>query len=199
MLLLGVLVFKERAVPRDWLLVAFAAAGVAVILYFESRGASREAVAWGLASGARLCRRRPRAPPPANTRPRLARGDQSHRHRRVLLVTVCARSPNDWRVPPPHFPTGIQWPLLRAFGIFQMGLPYMLFARGLQRIPGHEATGLGLIEPILVPLWTFLAWNERPAWWTIAGGALILTGLAVRYFEFPKDNKIPVGGVSDAD
>jgi drug/metabolite transporter (DMT)-like permease len=65
--------------------------------------------------------------------------------------------------------------------MFQMGLPYILFARGLQRIPGHEATGLNLIEPILVPLWTYLAWNERPAWWTIAGGALILTGLAVRY------------------
>ena len=36
---------------RDWLLVAFAAAGVAMILHYESRGESLEAVFWGLASG----------------------------------------------------------------------------------------------------------------------------------------------------
>jgi drug/metabolite transporter (DMT)-like permease len=51
----------------------------------------------------------------------------------------------------------------------------------LQRIPGHEATGIGLIEPLLVPLWVYLAWGDRPAWWTLVGGALILIGLSIRY------------------
>jgi drug/metabolite transporter (DMT)-like permease len=70
---------------------------------------------------------------------------------------------------------------LAFFGMFQMGLPYILFARGLRSIPGHEATGIGLLEPILVPLWVFLAWGDKPAWWTLVGGGLILIGLAVRY------------------
>jgi drug/metabolite transporter (DMT)-like permease len=51
----------------------------------------------------------------------------------------------------------------------------------LKRIAGHEATAIGLIEPLLVPLWAYLAWNDRPAWWTIAGGGFILVGLAARY------------------
>ncbi len=178
-LIVGVLVFKERAVWRDWLLVAFAAAGVAVILHYESRGASREAVAWGLASGLAyagvvLSLRHLRMHDPAW----LAAVNHTVT---ALLLAPFIFATDFLGTPVAPIPTGIQWPLLVALGIVQMGLPYVLFARGLQRITGHEATGIGLIEPILVPLWTFLAWNERPAWWTLAGGALILLGLAIRY------------------
>jgi drug/metabolite transporter (DMT)-like permease len=80
-----------------------------------------------------------------------------------------------------YFPSGVQWLLLAAFGMLQMGLPYVLFAHALRRIPGHEAMGIGMIEPILVPLWVFLAWGDPPKWWTMVGGGLILVGLLVRY------------------
>ena len=191
-LVLGVAVFKERAIPRDWLLVAFAAAGVSLILFFESRGASLRRRRLGPRSGACyagvvLSLRHLRAHDPAwlaavnHTVTALALWPFAlapllfgNTHLATFAGITTANAP---------FPAGIQWPLLAAFGLFQLGLPYVLFARGLQRVPGHEATGIGLIEPILVPLWTFLAWNERPEWWTLAGGALILTGLAVRYLE----------------
>lgn len=189
-LVLGVVIFKERAIPRDWLLVAFAAAGVALILYFELQGASSAAVAWGLSSG--LCYagvvlslRHLRAHDPAWL------AAMNHTVTAMVLApfalaplvfgdTALAHAFSITAAGAP-LPAGMQWPLLAAFGLFQMGLPYVLFARGLQRIPGHEATGIGLIEPILVPLWTYLAWNECPAWHTLAGGALILTGLVIRY------------------
>ena len=74
-----------------------------------------------------------------------------------------------------------QWTVVAAFGMFQMGLPYVLFARGLREIPGHEASGIGLLEPLLMPLWVLVAWGIRPAWWTIAGGGLILCGLLFKY------------------
>jgi drug/metabolite transporter (DMT)-like permease len=178
-LLFGILVFKEHAVWQDWLLMLCAVAGVAIIVYFESQGASRAAIAWGLTSGACyagvvLCLRNLRTHDPAWL------AAINHVVTAVLLAPF-AFAPNLLVADAAPFPAGIQWPLLAALGIFQMGLPYVLLARGLQRIPGHEVTGIGLIEPILVPLWTFLAWNERPAWWTIAGGALILAGLAIRY------------------
>jgi len=80
-----------------------------------------------------------------------------------------------------HFPSGIQWLLLAGLGMVQMGLPYVCFARGLRSIPGHEAAGIGLVEPILVPVWVFLAWGDQPAPWTLVGGGFILAGLAVRY------------------
>jgi drug/metabolite transporter (DMT)-like permease len=190
-LVIGVFVFKERAIARDWLLVAFAAAGVSLILYHESQAASQTAVAWGLASGIAY-----------------AGVVLSLRHLRMHdptwlaavnhTATAILFAPFIFTVDSAPFPAGIQWLLLAALGVFQMGVPYILFARGLQRIPGHEATGIGLVEPILVPLWTFLAWNERPAWWTLAGGALILAGLAIRYLKPPASTASPANSVSDA-
>jgi drug/metabolite transporter (DMT)-like permease len=50
-LLVGVFVFGERAIARDWVMVAFAMLGVGVIIYYESRGAALAAVGWGLTSG----------------------------------------------------------------------------------------------------------------------------------------------------
>src|SRR5262249_12399549 len=84
-------------------------------------------------------------------------------------------------------PSGIQWPFLAGLGIVQIGLPYVLFARGRRRIRGHEATGIALIEPLLVPVWVYLAWGDKPAWWTLVGGGLILTGLAIRYLWREKE------------
>jgi drug/metabolite transporter (DMT)-like permease len=171
-LFVGVFVFGERAIWRDWLLVGFAAVGVAIILHYESRGESMEAVFWGLASGVFY----------AGV---------------VLSLRQLREMESAWIVALNHlataivfapitfdgsfFPAGIQWPLLAGLGIVQMGLPYVLFARGLKTIPGHEATGIGLLEPILVPVWVYLAWGDKCAWWTLVGGGLILVGLAIKY------------------
>ena len=119
-----------------------------------------------------LCRRRPW--PSTSSRP-----DPVWLAALNHLVTLIVLAPLAFA--DSHFPSGIQWLLLAGLGILQMGLPYVLFAHGLKRIPGHEATGIGLIEPILVPLWVYLAWGDQPATWTIVGGALILVGLAIRF------------------
>jgi drug/metabolite transporter (DMT)-like permease len=84
------------------------------------------------------------------------------------------------------WPSGHQVLCLSAFGMFQMGLPYLFFARGLRHVVGHEATGIVLLEPILVPVWVYLAWRHAPTydfpqWWTLLGGVFILLGLTVRY------------------
>lgn len=175
-LLCSVLIFKERAIPRDWLLVACAATGVGLIISKESYGASREAVAWGLVAGVAYAG-------VVLTLRHLRTHDPVWLAALNHTVTAALLAPFAFAEGAP-FPAGIQWLLLVAFGIFQMSLPYVLFTRGLKTVSAHEATGLGLIEPILVPLWTYLVWHERCAWWTIAGGALILVGLAIRYFDF---------------
>jgi drug/metabolite transporter (DMT)-like permease len=170
-LLIGVLVFREHAVGLDWLLVAFAAAGVAIILYFESSGQSPLAVLWGLASGVFYAG--------------VVLSLRQLRHLESAwivavnhLVTAVVLAP--YAFGSTYFPSGWQWLLLGGLGIAQMGLPYVLFARGLKSIPGHEATGIGLVEPLLVPVWA-LAWGDKPAWWTLVGGGLILIGLSIRY------------------
>lgn len=173
-LLVGVIVFREHAIWRDWLLVAFVAAGVGVILYHESRGAALEAVAWGLASGVFY------AGVVLSLR-QLREFDSVWLVALNHLVTAVVLAP--LAIGGTHFPSGTQWLLLAGLGVFQMGLPYILFGRALKHVPGHEAAGIAMLEPILVPLWVYLAWGDRPAWWTFVGAGLILVGLAIRYFE----------------
>lgn len=171
-LLIGVLIFGERAIRLDWLLVVFAAAGVGIILFFESRGESLVAVMWGLASGVFY------AGVVLSLR-QLRHMESAWIVALNMLVTAIVLSP--FAVATAPLPAGQQWLLLAGLGILQMGLPYVLFARGLKSIPGHEATGIGLLEPLLVPVWVYLAWGDKPAWWTLAGGGLIMLGLAIRY------------------
>jgi drug/metabolite transporter (DMT)-like permease len=99
-----------------------------------------------------------------------------------------------------YWPQGKQWLLLAGFGMLQMGLPYVLFARGLKTTPGHEASGIGLLEPVLLPVWIYVAWHNAPnyiapRWWTLVGGSLILIGLAWRYLGegFAKKSPGPSG------
>jgi drug/metabolite transporter, DME family len=66
-----------------------------------------------------------------------------------------------------------------AMGIFQLGIPYWLFTKGVQKIPLQEASLIVLIEPVLNPLWVALAVGEVPSSATIVGGALIVTSLGL--------------------
>lgn len=173
-LLVGVFVYGEKSSWRDWLMVACAMIGVGIIVYNESRGVGGEAVAWGIASsffyaGVVLSLRQLRGFNPVWL------AALNH------LVTALALAP--FALADSHFPSGMQWVFLAGLGIFQMAIPYVLFARSLKRIAGHEATAIGLIEPLLLPTWAYLAWGDRPAQWTLIGGAFILVGLACRFIE----------------
>lgn len=171
-LFIGVFVFGETAHLLDWLLTGLCAVGVGFMLYFESRGAGLDAVLWGLASGAFyggivLSLRQLRAIESAWL---------------VAVNHLTTAVVLSWNVPASGlWPSGLQWVLLAAFGMLQMGLPYVLFARGLRALPGHQAAGIGLLEPLLVPVWVFAAYGERPDWWTLVGGSFILAGLVIRY------------------
>ncbi len=181
-LLVGVLVFGEHAIWRDWVMVAFAMMGVGVILYGESHGAALEATAWGLVSsffyaGVVLSLRQLRG------------FDAVWMAALNHLVTAILFAPVALGESP--LPSGMQWVFLAGLGIFQMAVPYVLFARSLKRIAGHEAMGIGLVEPLLLPTWAYLAWGDRPASWTFVGGAFILAGLAIRYVAPLRPRIIP--------
>jgi len=175
--LVGVFVFREPVHRRDWWLLAFCVMGVGFILSNEVGGHSTVGVVFGLLGGATY------AAIVLSLR-HLREEDGAWLVMLNNLVTAVLFLPIVFH----HdiWPTGKQTLYLSGFGMFQMGLPYLLFARGLQRVVGHEASGIVLLEPILVPVWVFLAWRhsstyEAPQWWTLGGGGLILTGLLLRY------------------
>lgn len=171
-LIVGVFVFGEAAHFMDWVLIALCGVGVGVILYYESRGAALEAVLWGLASGVFY----------AGVVLSLRRMREFESAWLVAVNHLTTAVALSWSLPTYDiWPSGVQWVLLAGFGMLQMGLPYVLFARGLRTLPGHQASGIGLLEPLLAPLWVLLAWGDAPAWWTLVGGGLILIGLVARY------------------
>ncbi len=80
-------------------------------------------------------------------------------------------------------PNGKQLLFLAAFGVLQMAVPYVLFARSLKVLSSTDAAIITLIEPLLNPVWAYLIdpANEQPSWWTILGGTLLLLALLWRY------------------
>jgi drug/metabolite transporter (DMT)-like permease len=71
--------------------------------------------------------------------------------------------------------------LLAVMGAVQLGLPYYLFSKGLRSVSLQEASLIALIEPVLNPLWVAAVIGEIPSAATIAGGGMIVVGLASRY------------------
>lgn len=66
------------------------------------------------------------------------------------------------------------WLVLAFLGLFQIALAYVLLARGVGGVPALEASLLLMLEPVLNPLWAWLAHGERIGPRVLAGGALIL-------------------------
>ncbi|HWO10304.1 MAG TPA: DMT family transporter [Polyangiaceae bacterium] len=64
---------------------------------------------------------------------------------------------------------------LLYLGVFQLGLSYLCFARGVAHTPALEASLLVLLEPVLNPIWTFFIAGERPGPWAIGGGTVVLS------------------------
>ena len=175
--LFAVLILGEPIDPRDWLVLAFGLLGVGIILAFEIRGQHWIGVVYGLLAGITFAA--------VQITLRWMRDQDSAWLVSINhLVTCMLFLP--YVLSLPHWPQGAQYFYLAGFGMLQMGLPYWLFARGVRSVASQEAAGILLLEPVLVPVWVFLAWRnhpsyEPPAWWTLVGGGCILTGLLMRY------------------
>lgn len=77
-------------------------------------------------------------------------------------------------------PTAQDLAILLFLGVFQLGVAYALFSRGLEGTPAVEASLLVLLEPVLNPVWAYLVAAERPGPWALTGGAVVLAGTAWR-------------------
>jgi len=69
--------------------------------------------------------------------------------------------------------------LLGVLGVVQFGIPYYLFSLGLRRVTAHHAALITLAEPIVVPIWAYLAVGELIPRTTLAGGAIVLAALGM--------------------
>lgn len=75
--------------------------------------------------------------------------------------------------------TGRDLALLALLGIFQLGLPCMLFVIASRALLAPELALLALLEVLLGPFWAWLGAGEVPGRATLMGGAIVLAALAV--------------------
>ena len=69
---------------------------------------------------------------------------------------------------------------ITALGVVQIGLAYFLFTQGVARgVRSLNASIIGFLEPLLNPVWVFLFIREVPSNWALAGGAVILSAIAI--------------------
>ncbi len=72
------------------------------------------------------------------------------------------------------------WLIIAGLGILQIGLAYKFITAAFHHVPALEASLLLLLEPVLNPVWAWLAQGERPGAWSLLGGALILSATAAK-------------------
>lgn len=178
-LVIGVTLLGERILRNDLQMFAFCLSGVLLILVMEFRtGGSVYATSLGIMSSVMfslviLLMRR------------MGQLDAVWVIALNHVATVIFLLPWVWQQPLNQIAPSA-YLALALFGIFQLSVPYILFCRALRTVSGPEASILTLLEPILLPLWVYIAWRhhpsyEPPRWWTLLGGSLILAGLLLRY------------------
>ena len=177
----GVLGIGDRPRRSDWVMVGLSLLGIGFIIGMESRVAHESLVTGpvGLAlfSGlmyavVMVSLRRLRGVDVAWL------GLLNH-----LVSVVCLAPLVLGKAPLPH---GGQWIALFCLGAVQLAIPYMIFAWAVREVESNEASLITLLEPLAVPVWTFLAWRnyenyQFPHWWTLVGAGFIAAGFIWRY------------------
>jgi drug/metabolite transporter (DMT)-like permease len=174
-LLLSPFLLGEKLRPLDLLCVALSLAGMS--LFFIGKVESGQALgnALGAVSGVFfaftvvLLRRDARG----------GRGDALPSTALGNLIAAGATLP--WALgslPAAATPRGAG--VLLYLGIVQLGVAYLLFMRGVRKVPAAEASLISMLEPVLNPVWVLIGTGERPGGWAIAGGAVVVGAVVLR-------------------
>jgi drug/metabolite transporter, DME family len=93
----------------------------------------------------------------------------------ILIAILCIPFLGDFQVP------GRSDFLMVSFlGIVQIGFAYAIFTYGLKRIHAIEASLIGMIEPVLNPVWVLIWYGEVPSVPAIMGGAIIIATITLK-------------------
>ena len=74
----------------------------------------------------------------------------------------------------------VPWLLILLLGVFQLGIPYVLYTTAIKYVTALDAIIYPIIEPILNPILVFLVLGEVLGSWAIFGGILVLGGVIAR-------------------
>ena len=64
---------------------------------------------------------------------------------------------------------------LLLLGVIQLGLPYVLYSRAIRYCSPLNAMLICMVEPLLNPVWVFLAVGEMPGFFAILGAIVVIS------------------------
>jgi len=79
--------------------------------------------------------------------------------------------------------------VLIILGVLQTGLCIILYALAMKHITAMEAVLINVIEPLLNPLWTFLIVGEKPSFYSVIGGIIVILSVSLRGIFVAKKQK----------
>jgi drug/metabolite transporter (DMT)-like permease len=162
------LLMRERVLVRTWVAMGAALAGVAIMVGGSLGGGGLEGdllslvMSTAFASVLVITRRHREI----SMTPATALG---------MAISFVALAPFSH----PGVLSALDWTMLAALGIGQIGLGMILFTAGARLIAAAQAGLITLLEVVLGPLWMWLIYREQPDGLTLAGGAVILTAVLV--------------------
>ncbi len=60
-------------------------------------------------------------------------------------------------------------------GVFQLGIPYIMYSRAVVKVTPLESIIIPTVEPVLNPIWVFFLLGERPSNFAILGGFIVVS------------------------
>lgn len=73
----------------------------------------------------------------------------------------------------------LPWITIIVMGIFQQSLGYLLFSKGIRMTSATTSSIIATLEPILNPIWVFLVIGETPSVLALTGGAIVLVTVLI--------------------
>ena len=70
--------------------------------------------------------------------------------------------------------------LILLLGVFQLGIPYILYTTAIKHVKALDAIIFPIVEPILNPILVFIVIGETLGSWSVFGGGLVLSGVIFR-------------------
>lgn len=159
----------ERTRWQDWVLIAFALSGIALFFFDRLSLDGFWGIVAALGSGFSfawmtiLMRRQRNGSPEAV----------------VLLgnlVALILALP--WMIPVVNLRQNAPW--LLALGVVQLAIPYLLYSAAIRHVRALNASLIGIIEPVLNPIWVMFLRAEVPAPWSVLGGAIVVASSLLR-------------------
>lgn len=80
--------------------------------------------------------------------------------------------------------------LLLVLGIVQLGIPYVLYALAASKISPLSCSLIGMIEPLLNPIWVAIFYGEVPGAFAFCGGIVVILSVVIYNVWDEKQEKL---------